>query len=120
MHSHDGQPRGGAPARRDLVAVLGLPRAHAGRHHDVDPAILRNLSSGPTPGDLGIGDAEREVMMPDHGQLHHTPHTTRSSIRHVVLLVCLSLVVQASYYAAVEPCMKKKAAHGAISRVRAT
>jgi len=45
------------------LSLREVLKAAEGRK-DVDEAVMKNVSAGPTPGDLGIGDAEREVGMP--------------------------------------------------------
>ncbi|CAK7205888.1 hypothetical protein SEUCBS139899_008668 [Sporothrix eucalyptigena] len=47
-------------ATRKLMEAL---KAAEGRT-DVDSAVIREVSSGPTPGDLGMADAEREIEVP--------------------------------------------------------
>ncbi|KAL1890936.1 hypothetical protein Sste5346_007933 [Sporothrix stenoceras] len=47
-------------ATRKLMEAL---KSAEGRT-DVDNAVLREVSAGPTPGDLGLADGEREVDMP--------------------------------------------------------
>lgn len=47
-------------ATRKLMEAL---KAAEGRT-DVDSAVMREVSSGPTPGDLGMTDADREVHVP--------------------------------------------------------
>lgn len=51
-------------AARQLREVL---KAAEGKQ-DVDEALLKELSSGPTPSDLSVADAEREIAPPMHGE----------------------------------------------------
>ncbi|CAK7224545.1 hypothetical protein SBRCBS47491_005588 [Sporothrix bragantina] len=51
-------------ATRKLMEAL---KAAEGRT-DVDSAVMREVSTGPTPGDLGLSDAEREAEVAAHGE----------------------------------------------------